>query len=200
MMPDINNDSSGKAANNQRFYDIVWPMRAMVLRSAQFLTHSVADAEELAQESLIKAWRSLDQFTGSDGQLTAWLLTILRHTWVDGLRAKSRHGEQASLEQLSEAGRDPESEETMVDSADVRNLPSLLDGFSDKTIILALKQLPDDMCWTLLLVDVTGLSYELAASVMNVPVGTVRSRVSRARDMLRKRLLMRPEDISILNR
>ncbi len=183
-----------KDANTERFYALVWPERATILRTALLLTHELNEAEEIAQETLVKAWRSMHQFDATGGNLIAWLLTILRHTWVDRLRVAARHGQgNISLEQLHESGHEPADPDVAEYSLDVRNADALLEGFSDETVITAIKALPADMRWTLLLVDVVELSYELAADVLAVPVGTVRSRVSRARDMLRARLITRPD-------
>ncbi len=183
-----------KDCNTDRFYELVWPARETVLRTAVLLTHQQTLAEEITQETLVKAWRSMQQFDAAGGNIIAWLLTILRHTWVDRVRADGRRGRDCiSLEQLNESGNEPADTNQGADSLDIRDADAMLASFSDETMIAALKTLPADMRWTLLLVDVVELSYELAAEVMAVPVGTVRSRASRARQVLRIRLLTRPE-------
>ena len=134
----------------QRFYDLAWPHLAAVLRTARVLTGNSADAEDLAQETMLKAFRSIDRFReGTDAR--AWLMTILRRTRIDRLRASS-----------SSAG----------------------------TIVIdALRGLPEEIRWTLLLVDVEGMDHAEAAEILRVPVGTIKSRTHRGRAMLREALL-----------
>lgn len=161
------------------------------------MTHNAGKAEEIAQEALVKAWRGLHQFDEKGGNLRAWLLTILRHTWVDRLRSDGAHiHHNASLDQLCESGNDPADTDAVAETLDIRNADAMMEAFSDQTVIAALKSLPEDMRWTILLVDVVQLSYEIAAEVLAVQVGTVRSRVSRARETLRRRLSMLPEEIA----
>lgn len=183
-----------KDCNTDRFYELVWPVRETVLRTAVLLTHQQTVAEEITQETLVKAWRSMGQFDAAGGNIIAWLLTILRHTWVDRMRTDGRSGRDCiSLEQVNESGNEPADTNQVADSLDIRDADAMLESFSDETMIAALKTLSADMRWTLLLVDVVELSYELAAEVMAVPVGTVRSRASRARQVLRTHLLTRPD-------
>ncbi len=195
--PGREQDVNTPESNSNRFYELVWPERSTVLRTAMLITHNTGKAEEIAQEALVKAWRCMHQFDETGGNLMAWLLTILRHTWVDRLRSDSAHmNNNASLDQLCESGQDPADTDAVPDTLDIRNADAMMETFSDQTVIAALKSLPDDMRWTVLLVDVVELSYELAAEVLGVPVGTVRSRVSRAREALRRRLSTLPEAIA----
>jgi len=165
------------------FYDLVWPHRADVLRLAQFMSGRQADADDLAQETLLKAFRKSNSFKeGSDTK--AWLLKILRNAWLDRVRATAAHparglgdlsGEPAVLE-VEQAGEWTKPQE-------------LLNDFSDQQIIDALRQLPEEICWTLLLVDVEGLGQQEAAEILDIPLGTVKSRVHRGHAMLKIRLL-----------
>jgi RNA polymerase sigma-70 factor (ECF subfamily) len=173
----------------RRFYDDLWPHMPAVLRTAQILCgRSAADAEDLAQETMLKAYRSIDQFRpGTDAR--AWLLTILRHARVDRLRAASSSATTVSLGDLAHepAGR-PEVVEPDHQAA-VENPEALLAEFSDADMIAALGRLPEDIRWTLLLVDVEGMDHKEAAAVLDVPVGTIKSRAHRGRMMLREDLL-----------
>src|SRR4051812_585052 len=71
------------------FYKHVWPLRAVVLRTARYLTRDSAEADDLAQETLLKAYRSIATFDVST-QASAWLTAILRNTRIDRLRATKR--------------------------------------------------------------------------------------------------------------
>lgn len=173
-----------EVAATQRFYGLVWPHLATVLRTAKFLTRDDAEAEDLAQETMLKAFRFLGQFAdGTDAK--GWLMSILRNTRIDRLRAAALERANISLEQLEvePAGDEPSIDEGWDHPEDVLN------AFSDKQVIEALKTLPEDIRWTLLLVDVEGMDHRDAAGVLDVPVGTVKSRAHRGRAMLRKVLL-----------
>jgi RNA polymerase sigma-70 factor (ECF subfamily) len=170
--------------STKQFYDLLWPHRADVLRVARFLCRDHSVADDLAQETLIKGFRALDRTEVRRTNLKCWLLAILQNTWKDRLRAS--HAE-VSVEALIE---EPESGPTSPERADFRTDPqSLIDGFSDQQIIDALKMLPEEIRWTLLLVDVEGLGIREAADILQVPGGTIKSRAFRGRAMLRRTLL-----------
>ena len=163
----------------QRFYAEVWPHAATVLRTAQYLVRDGVEAEDLAQEVMLKAFRHLDQLAeGTDAK--AWLMTILRHTRIDRIRSAAAHVRDISLEDL---GAEPAA---AAPADEVWNEPeAVLQEFSDRQVIDALKKLPEEIRWTLLLVDVEGMEQAEAAAILEVPVGTVKSRAHRGRGMLR---------------
>ena len=172
---------------HRRFREVVWPQLPAVLRAALVLTggHS-AEAEDLAQETLLKAFRALDRLTDDRG-VRAWLLAILRNTRIDRLRASKVSARDVSLEDLG-----GENAAAPVDSdmaVAVENPEAMLQEFSDRQVIEALAKLPEEIRWTLLLVDVNQMDHRDAAEVMGVPVGTVKSRAHRGRTMLRDVLL-----------
>ena len=174
----------------RRFYDQVWPHLAAVLRAAQFLTGNTAEAEDIAQETMMKAFRSLQSFReGSD--MKAWLMTILRNTRIDRLRSAASSAGNISLEQLPAEPADPSSGagHEGPDESAWQNPEQVLQAFSDRQVIDALKQLPEEIRWTLMLVDVEQLDHKDAARILDIPVGTIKSRAHRGRAMLREALL-----------
>ena len=175
-----------------RFYEELWPHRAAVLRTAQFLAASDADADDLAQETLMKAFASISSFKrGSNAK--AWLMTILRHAHVD--RVRSRHSSDVSIDAMEIELPADEPEQQM---GPWRDLASALEAFGDAEIIKALKALPPDICWTLLLVDVEGVDDQDAANVLGIPTGTVKSRLHRGRRMLRSALTLKTREQLVL--
>jgi len=169
----------------RRFYDLIWPHRASVLRTAQLLVGNSHDAEDLAQETMIKAFGAIDHFQpGTDAK--KWLMTILRNARIDRLRA-SGGAKLVSLDQLL---LEPADESNETEAQDVwQNPQDILDLFADQDIIHALRHLSEDDRWTLLLVDVEGLDQQEAARILDVPVGTIKSRTHRCRKLLRQALL-----------
>ena len=173
----------------RRFYDALWPHMPTVLRTAQILCGgNVAEAEDLAQETMLKAFRAIDQFReGTEAR--AWLLTILRHARVDRIRSSAGHAATVSLDALvqeppAHSVGDAPDHQAVVDNPEV-----VLGEFTDAEMIKALSRLPEEIRWTLLLVDVEGLDHKEAADVLNVPVGTIKSRAHRGRMMLKDELL-----------
>jgi RNA polymerase sigma-70 factor (ECF subfamily) len=171
----------------ERFRRVAWPWLPMVLRTAQYLCGSESEAEDLAQETMLKAARGIDQFReGTDAK--AWLLTILRRVHIDAVRAKRVRPREVAME--------PEAVEALPDErapgidADWSNPRELLERFEDQAVIEALKSLPEEIRWTLMLADVEQLDQARVAEVLGVPVGTVKSRVHRGRGMLRERLMV----------
>lgn len=169
----------------RQFYDLIWPHRAAVVRTAQILTGTVHEAEDLAQETFIKAYRALHQFDPATSA-KAWLMTILRNARIDRLRSSKRFPQTLSLDAsgISTAAKPDEEfdEEIWTDPA------AMLEQFSDQEIIHALQRLDEDVRWTLLLVDVEGLGHADAAAILDVPVGTIKSRAHRGRKLLREAL------------
>ena len=168
----------------QRFYETVWPHRALVLRAAMIHTANAADAEDLAQETLLKAFKAMDTFR-AETNAKAWLLTILRNARIDRLRTRAGSAPAISLEELA---AEPAAADSAADSA-WGSPQEILNAFSDADVIDGLQGIAEELRWTLLLVDVEGMDHRDAADVLGVPVGTIKSRVHRARAMLRQVLL-----------
>lgn len=174
-------------AQAERFKTLAWPMLPVVLRSAQYLTRNTQEAEDLAQETMIKAMRAIDSYR--DGtNMKAWLLTILRRTQIDRIRSQASRPREVPLEE-SMFQTDTEFTAHIGEHDDQWREPeALMNRFDDQAVIEALQALPDDMRWTLLLVDVEQMDHVQAASVLGVALGTIKSRAHRARAQLRDKL------------
>jgi RNA polymerase sigma-70 factor (ECF subfamily) len=167
------------ADRSQTFRDVVEPEIEVMLRVASSLTSRPADAEDLVQEALIRAFRALDRFDGRHPR--AWLLTILRRTHLNMQRRTRPElvGDWSLLQ-----GQRPAFGATTVSSSE----QTYLDTTLSTELVRALQELDPRFRDAVLLVDVHDLSYREAAAVLDVPVGTVMSRLSRARDRLRRSL------------
>lgn len=172
----------------QRFYDLVWPLRATILRVARILTGNDAEADDLAQETLLKAFKGIEGFEpGTD--VKAWLLTILRRARIDQVRSSASSTGTLSLDALELDP--PAAEEPLFGQDDLfgASPEQVLNAFSDRQVIDALNALPEEIRMTLLIVDVEGLKLDEAAQVLQVPPGTIKSRTHRGRAMLRQTLI-----------
>jgi len=164
------------AEREAAFAKHVIPEVDVMFRVAMSLTRNRAEAEDLVQDSLIRAYRAIDRFDGRHPR--AWLLTILRNTHIN--RNRRRRPEllrdpDVEMERLAttSAGDDYDPESVVVEP------------IFDATVIAALEALPDRFRTAVELVDLAGLSYQEAADQLNVPVGTVMSRLHRARRRMR---------------
>ncbi|WP_407317486.1 RNA polymerase sigma factor [Isoptericola halotolerans] len=161
------------------FGAVVEPEIPVMLRVARSITGSEADAEDLVQESLVRAFRALDKFDGRHPR--AWLLTIVRNT----NRNMHRRRRPIALDdwELIHASR-PAFGAAESPAAEDLYIVDELDGALQQ----AVESLTPKFRSALVLVDVHDLSYAEAAAVLDVPVGTVMSRLSRARERVRRRL------------
>ena len=134
---------------------------------AMSLTARSDSADDLVQETLMKAWKHHDSFQMGTN-MRAWLYTILRNEFYTHLRKRKREVEDVDEKYSSRASVVAE-QDGHLDMADVRN---------------ALGKLPDDQREAIVLVGASGCSYEEAAEICGVAVGTIKSRVNRARNKL----------------
>ena len=165
-------------ARRQRYQEQVLPEVEVLLRVALSLTRHSADAEDLVQDTLLRAWRSLDSFDGRHPR--AWLLTILRNAQISRNRRQRpvlMDDPDLTLERHAATGPAYASAEDVV-----------VDGMFDAAVEAAVRDLPARFRETLMLVDVHGLTYAAAAEVLDVPEGTVMSRLHRARRRVRTSL------------
>ncbi len=167
------------AARSRAFRTHVEPEIDVLLRVARTLTGSWAEAEDLTQECLIRAWRAADRFDGAHPR--AWLLTILRRTHLNMHRRRRPEttddaGLLSGARPAFDAVPPPTPEETVL----IGVLPDDLDR--------AVCGLGEKFRTALILIDLDGLSYAEAAAILDVPIGTVMSRLSRARSRLRAEL------------
>lgn len=135
-------------------------------RFARSLTRHVHDADDLVQLALERALARLDSWQPGS-RLDSWMFTIVRNTWLDELRSRSRRGEVGPL--------DEQHEPVAVDAARAEDTLAIQQ---------ALGRLPEEQRSCLMLVLVEGLSYQEAASALGIPIGTLTSRLARGRDAL----------------
>ena len=161
-----------------RFREQVLPELEVLYRVARRLTGSTADAEDLVQDTLLKAYRAFDRFDGR--YLRAWLLTIMRNHHRNQLRKR-----RPDLLADEVARRLPgHGQDARRDGVDERAFHHDL----DPVVREALRSLSPKHRSVIALVDLDGLTYREAAELLGVPVGTVMSRLHRARSKVRSRL------------
>jgi RNA polymerase sigma-70 factor, ECF subfamily len=177
-------------ADQAVFSDLAMEYMPALYTAALRMTRNPADAEDLVQETYLKAYRGFGSFELGTN-LKAWLYRILTNTYINSYRAKRRRPEVTDVEDIEDLylyrhlvgdgsaglGRSAEDE--------------ALDRFTDTDIKEAIESLPDTFRMAVLLADVEGFSYKEIAEITDVPIGTVMSRIHRGRKALQKALLDR---------
>jgi RNA polymerase sigma-70 factor, ECF subfamily len=179
-------------ANRYEFEELVLPQLDLLYRVALHYARNPAMAEDLVQSTCLKGLRRFSSFrTGSN--IKAWLLRILHNTWIDELRHRKVVGPTAPIEEQVLPAEPGDDEVTT-------NQEDLLELFSDQQVLDALGELPEEQRITLLLADVADLAQDDVAEITGVAVGTVKSRTSRAREMLKTRLARHAEELGFTGR
>ena len=158
--------------NHTGFEQAVLPHLDAAYNLARWLTRNDHDAEDVAQEACLRAMRFFDGFHG--GSVRPWLLTIVRNTYLTWLR-KNRTEEAAPLDEFESAGANPE--ELLIEQVDGAALRRALDT------------LPPEYREAIVLRELEEMSYKEIAEVAGIPIGTVMSRLARARRRLQEALL-----------
>jgi RNA polymerase sigma-70 factor, ECF subfamily len=148
------------------------------------LARSRDDAKDLVQETVLRAYRFFHQFSPGTN-CRAWLLTILYNAFRNGYRHSAREHVAPSAEDYQ---RGLEAESSRPEASQSNPETILFGQVLDHEVEQALAALPEEFRTAILLVDVEELTYQEAADVLKIPIGTVRSRLSRGRGIMRQAL------------
>ena len=157
---------------SQRFDETILPHLNAAYNYARWLTRNDAEAEDVVQDACVRAMRFFDSFRGGDAR--SWLMAIVRNTWY------SRAGRRAPVTELNpmaEPAHEPVDEALNPEAL-------LLQQHAVARVREGLEQLPLDFREVIVLREIEGLSYKEIAAVINAPIGTVMSRLARARERL----------------
>lgn len=165
--PGISGTRPFSCRESERFEALAVPLMPQLLGTARQLTRDAANAEDLLQETYLRAFRSFDSFSPGTN-IRAWLYTILRRTHVDLLRRRGRSPWTVALDENQFVGRSPGT-----------------GIFAEDGLARGLSSVPEPFRAALVLRGVHELSYGEIASKLGVPLGTVMSRLHRGRVLLR---------------
>ena len=171
--------------STERFERDALPFLDQLYGGALRMTRNPTDAEDLVQETFLKAYAAFDSFTEGTN-LRAWLFRIMTNTYINQYRKKQRQPFQTGTDDLTD-GQIFEAEShtsTGLRSAEAE----AMDRLGDQDVIDALASLPEDFRMAVYLADVEGFSYKEIADIMETPEGTVMSRLHRGRKLLRSLL------------
>ena len=174
-------------ADQATFAEQAMPLMDSLYSGAMRMTRNPADADDLVQETYLRAYRGFGGFQEGTN-LKAWMYRILTNTYINSYRAKQRRPEESALDEVEDLylyrrlggleaasmGRSAEDE--------------LMDTFSEAEVKQAVEDLPEVFRMAVLLADVEGFAYKEIAEILDIPVGTVMSRLHRGRKALQKAL------------
>ena len=174
-------------ADQATFAEQAMPLMSSLYSGALRMTRNPADADDLVQETYLRAFRGFGGFQEGTN-LKAWMYRILTNTYINSYRAKQRRPDETDLDEVEdlylyrrlgglEAARSGRSAED-----------ELMDTFSEAEVKTAIEELPENFRMAVLLADVEGFSYKEIAEILDIPIGTVMSRLHRGRKALQKAL------------
>ena len=175
-------------ADQATFAEQAMPLMGSLYSGALRMTRNPADAEDLVQEVYLRAYRGFGGFEQGTN-LKAWLFRILTNTYINSYRARQRRPEETELDEVEDLYlyRRLGGLEAVTYSRSAED--ELMDTFTDAEVKAAVEDLPEGFRMAVMLADVEGFSYKEIAEILDVPIGTVMSRLHRGRKALQKRLL-----------
>ncbi|MEN9923838.1 MAG: hypothetical protein RIS09_1352 [Actinomycetota bacterium] len=179
----------------ERFESEALPLLSTIYSGAYRLTGDPNSAEDLTQETFLKAYAAFDQFE-SGTNIKAWLFRIMQNTFISQYRKESKAPHQTSVDELEDwqLSALESTATTTLPSAEMQALRSM----PDTVIVEALKQLPEEFRIPVYLADAEGFSYAEIAEILDIPMGTVMSRIHRARVRLRALLADYARELGVL--
>jgi RNA polymerase sigma-70 factor (ECF subfamily) len=178
--------SARSREERREFETAAMPFLDSLYNTAFRMTRNSEDAEDLVQETYLKAYRSYEQFEKGTN-LKAWLFKILKNTFINEYRRRQAAPPESDFADIEESFESHISSEAR---ENVKNPEQeVLENVLDEDVQRALDELPPDYRMALLLADIEGFSYKEIADILEIPVGTVMSRLYRGRKLLEAAML-----------
>ncbi|MGB0840152.1 MAG: sigma-70 family RNA polymerase sigma factor [Chitinophagales bacterium] len=184
MVPETETVNGISKAEKDRVFDKeFFPHIEALYNFAYHLCYNEADANDLVQETFMKAYRFLGSYNeGTNAK--AWLFKILKNAFINEWRKKSKKPSKVDYEEI--VSYHDSEDVSYANNVDLRH--EIFQGMLGDEVSMALNSLPVDFKTVVLLCDVEGFTYEEMAKIIDIPIGTVRSRLHRARHMLKEKL------------
>ena len=174
-------------ADQATFAEDAMPLMDGLYSAAMRMTRNAADAEDLVQETYLKAFNAYERFEAGTN-LKAWMYRILTNSYINAYRKKQRRPDESDIDDIEDLYlyRRLGGAESAVLSRSAED--ELLEMFGEDEVKLALEDLPEHYRMPILLADVEGFAYKEIAEILDVPIGTVMSRLHRGRKAMQKEL------------
>ncbi len=185
-------------ADKKSFADDAMPFAPQLLGAATRMTRNRSDAEDLVQETMLKAFRSYESFDEGTN-LRAWLFRILTNTFINSYHAKKARPQESDLGELEDLYlyRHVPQLADRIKSQSAED--AVFDLFTDDEVKTALENLPEIYLMPVLLADIQDFSYQEIADMLEVPLGTVMSRLHRGRKALQKSLVVFAQERGLID-
>jgi RNA polymerase sigma-70 factor (ECF subfamily) len=168
------------------FEAVAMPFVDALYNTAYRMTRNAQDAEDLVQETYLKAYRYYDKFEEGTN-FKAWLFKIMKNTFINNYRKRQQVPQQSDFSDIEESFESLVSEEA---SGQIKSPEDeFLEDVLDEDVQRAMDELPEDYRMVILLADLEGFSYKEIAEILEVPVGTVMSRLYRGRRLMESAML-----------
>ena len=177
IVDELNVIHRAQQGDAEAFVGLVEAYQGPVYRLALGMGLSPHDAEEVAQETFVAAWRGLPNFRG-DSKFFTWLYQLTHHAAIDFLRREKRHGDMMELSECPEISDGEDQPEEVAEKQEDK-----------EAVVAAMQELTPEYREILLLRYMQELDYDEIAAVLSVPAGTVKSRLNRAKAQLKETLL-----------
>jgi RNA polymerase sigma-70 factor, ECF subfamily len=176
--------ATGKTAKQSEFEVEALPHADLLYNYALRMTNNAADADDLVQETFLKAFRFWEKYEKGTN-IRAWLFRIMKNSYINRYRRESKEPDTVDYEEVQNFYNT--IRDTTADSGDSQE--SMFGRLLDDDVATAIAHLPEDFRTVVILCDIEGLTYEEIAEFLAVPLGTVRSRLHRGRSLLRAELI-----------
>ncbi|HXG01416.1 MAG TPA: sigma-70 family RNA polymerase sigma factor [Bacteroidota bacterium] len=168
----------------REFQNEALPHMGFLYNYALRMTYNSADAEDLVQETFLKAFRFWDSYEKGTN-IRAWLFRIMKNAYINRYRKEKKEPETVEYDEIENFYNSVR--ETAVESSDLQE--TLYNNLFEDDVAQAIAELPEDFRTVVILCDIENLTYEEVAEFVDCPIGTVRSRLHRGRKLLRAKLL-----------
>lgn len=178
-----NEETITELQKNRIFEEEFMPQIDALYNFAYHLTYNEADADDLVQDTYMKAYRFIEKYdTGTNAK--AWLFKILKNAFINQYRKKSKQPTKVDYEEI--VSYHDEEDTNFSSYLDLRE--EIFQGMMGDEVTNAINALPVDFRTVILLCDIEGFTYEEISKIIDIPIGTVRSRLYRARNLLKEKL------------